>query len=52
MRASVREVCVEVFNELAGSQKAAEPKIVTLQSNKLKSEKAVEAPVALSEKQP
>jgi hypothetical protein len=51
MRTSVREICVEVFNELAGSQKATEPKIVTLLSNKLKSEKAVEAPVALSEKQ-
>jgi hypothetical protein len=49
MRASVREVCVEVFNELTGSQKAAGSKIVTLRSNKVKSEKAVEAPVALSE---
>lgn len=50
MRASVREVCVEVFNELIGGQKTAESKIVTLQSDKLKSEKAIEAPAVLSEK--
>lgn len=52
MRTSVREICVEVFNELTGSQKTAESKIVTLQSNKLKSERAVETPATLSEKKP
>lgn len=52
MRASVREVCVEVFNELTANQKAAESKVVTLHSNKVKSEKAVETPVTIPEKQP
>jgi hypothetical protein len=49
MRASVREVCVEVFQELTEAQKAAGSKVVTLGSNKVKSEKTVDAGVAAPE---
>jgi hypothetical protein len=47
MRASVKEVCVEAINEYM-ARREAEPKIVLLPSDKLKSEKAMETP-ALSE---
>lgn len=42
---SVRKICVEVINEMDGSPKAAQSKIVRLQSSELMSEKeaAVEA---------
>jgi len=41
MRSSIREMCVEVFNEL---QPAAQPKIVVLPTDRLKSEKTIELP--------
>lgn len=50
MRASVRELCVEVFHELAESQRSAGSKVVTLGSNKVKSERAVEKGAGSPEK--
>ena len=47
MRLSIREMCVEVFREL---QQAAQPKVVVIPSDRLKSEKAIEDPVNASKK--
>ena len=47
----VRRVKVEVINEMLGSQLTTQPKIVVLQSDKLRSEKATE-PTTLSESNP
>ena len=52
MEAFVRRVCVEVFNELNGSEEEAQPKVVKLQSRELMSEKVGETNPALTGSQP
>ena len=42
MEAFVRRVCVEVINEMNGSQETAHPKVVVLQSSELMSEKVMD----------
>lgn len=49
-RALIRQECVEVINEALGSQAAPQPKVVVLQSGKLRSEKIRESE-ALADKQ-
>ena len=49
---SVRRICVEVINEMTGSQVAAQPKVVVLQSSELLSEKATEEANAFTGRQP
>ncbi|MBC7900126.1 MAG: hypothetical protein H7070_08745 [Saprospiraceae bacterium] len=50
LRALIRQECVEVINEALDSQVTSQPKIVVLQSAKLRSEK-VREPAALTDKQ-
>ena len=50
-RALIRQECVEVINEALGSQVTPQPKVVVLQSDKLRSEKVTE-PATLSESNP
>jgi len=50
IRALIRHECVEVINEVLGSSEATQPKVVVLQSDKLRSEK-VNEPATLSQKQ-
>lgn len=47
MHATIREICAEVFAEF---QQANQPKIVVLPPDRLKSEKAIEAPVSTIKK--
>jgi phage repressor protein C with HTH and peptisase S24 domain len=47
-----RRVCVEVINEMNGSPKAAQPKVVVLQSSELMSEKASDNVPAFTGRQP
>ena len=49
---SVREICVEVINEMNGSQRPAQPKIVVLQSRDLMSEKVTDETPTLTGRQP
>ena len=51
IEASVRRICVEVINEINGSQSAAQPKVVVLQSSELMSEKVMEEATTLTERQ-
>ena len=50
--ASVRSICVEVINEMNGTTKPSEPRIVRLQSSDLMSEKVPDEPVTSSGRQP
>lgn len=53
IEAFVRKICVEVINEMVGSQQtAAQSKVVVLQSDKLKTEKVMEESVSFPGKQP
>lgn len=52
IEASVRRICVEVINEINGSQSAAQPKVVVLQSSELMSEKVMVETTTLTERQP
>ena len=52
MEAFVRRVCVEVINEMNGSQEAAQPKVVVLQSSELMSEKVMDEAKTLTGRQP
>lgn len=47
MRLAIREECIAVFNQL---QHEAQPKVVTITPDRLKTEKAIEAPVNTSKK--
>ena len=49
---SVRRICVEVINEINGSQSAAQPKVVVLQSSELMSEKVTDDAKTLTGRQP
>ena len=49
---SVREICVEVINEMNGSQRPAQPKIVVLQSRDLMSEKVTDETPTFTGRQP
>ena len=51
IRTLIRQECVEVINEMLGSQVTTQPKVVVLQSDKLRSEK-VNEPATLSESNP
>ena len=48
IRDLIRNTCVEVINEMNGSQGAAQPKVVVLQSSELMSEKVTERAETLS----
>ena len=50
--ASVRSICVEVINEMNGTTKPSESRIVRLQSSDLMSEKVPDEPVTSSGRQP
>ena len=52
MEAFVRRICVEVINEFSGSQEAAQPKVVVLQSSELMSEKVMDETTTLTGRQP
>lgn len=51
MEAFVRRICVEVINEIGGSQEAAQAKVVVLQSSELMSEKVMDEATALTGRQ-
>jgi hypothetical protein len=50
--ASVRNICVEVINEMNGTPVTAQPRIVRLQSSELMSEKVPDEPVPSAGSQP
>ncbi|MFM9905800.1 MAG: hypothetical protein ACKVQJ_14650 [Pyrinomonadaceae bacterium] len=52
MEAFVRRICVEVINEMNGSQETAQPKIVVLQPSDIMSEKVTDNAIALTGRQP
>lgn len=52
METFVRGICVEVINELHGSQKAGQPRVVVLQSSELLSEKVTDEAAAFTGRQP
>ena len=51
MEAFVRRICVEVINEIGGSQEAAQAKVVVLQSSELMSEKVMDEATSLAGRQ-